>query len=65
MPTALFEVIEVRDLLIREINAGFYDAPAWDALYIMARDGGCAAIADQVQGYIRQYGADSPFAGVV
>jgi len=27
--TALSEVIELRDMLIREINAGYYDALSW------------------------------------
>jgi hypothetical protein len=53
---ALFDVIQVRDMLKRELGAGFYDALAWSALYIMARDADCLAIADQVQGYIREYG---------
>jgi hypothetical protein len=52
----LFEVMELRDLLIREIDAGYYDALSWDALLIMAREAGCLAIADQVQGYIKAYG---------
>ena len=52
----LFEVMELRDLLIREIDAGYYDALSWDALLLMARKAECLAIADQVQGYIRAYG---------
>ena len=52
----LFEVIQLRDLLIREIDAGYYDALSWDALLIMARKAECLAITDQVQGYIRAYG---------
>jgi len=54
--TALFEVIAVRDLLIRELNAGLWDGESWDALYIMARDNGCPEIARQVMRYIEHYG---------
>ena len=54
--TALFEVIAVRDLLIRELNAGLWDGESWDALYIMARDNGCPEIARQVARYIEHYG---------
>jgi len=52
----LFEVIQLRDPLIREIDAGYYDALSWDALLLMARKAECLAIADQVQGYIMAYG---------
>ncbi len=54
--TALFDVIAVRDLLMRELNAGMWDELAWQALYVMARDNGCPAIAGQVKRYIEQYG---------
>ncbi len=54
--TALFEVIAVRDLLMRELNAGLWDGESWDALYIMARDNGCPEIARQVARYIEHYG---------
>jgi len=54
--TALFEVIAVRNLLIRELNAGYFDGEGWDALYIMARDNGCSEIARQVMRYIEHYG---------
>jgi hypothetical protein len=54
--TALFEVIAVRDLLMRELNAGLWDGESWDALYIMARDNGCSEIARQVMRYIEHYG---------
>lgn len=52
----LFEVIAVRDLLMRELNAGLWDGESWDALYCMARDGGCTEIARQVMRYIEHYG---------
>lgn len=51
----IFEVIALRNALMIELNAGFYDSTSWDALYIMARDAGCDAIADQVEGYIKHY----------
>ena len=54
--TALFEVIMVRNLLIRELNAGLWDGESWDALYIMARDNDCPEIARQVARYIEHYG---------
>ena len=54
--TALFEVIAVRNLLMRELNAGFYDGEACDALYVMARDNDCPEIARQVARYIERYG---------
>jgi len=52
----LFEVIAVRNLLMRELNAGLWDGESWDALYCMARDGGCTEIARQVARYIERYG---------
>jgi len=43
-------------MLIREINAGWYDALSWQACAVWAREIGCYSIQAQVDGYIKRYG---------
>lgn len=57
--TEIKEIIDLRDSLKHELDAGYYDALSWGALYIMSRDGDCPAIADQVRGYIDHYGSET------
>ena len=61
------ELIDFRNTLIREINAGWYDALSWQACAVWAREIGCSAIQAQVEGYIRHYGGHERWlnAGVV
>lgn len=54
--TTLFEIISIRNSLMRELNAGLWDGESWDVLYIMARDSGCTEIARQIARYIEHYG---------
>lgn len=48
-------VIEMRNILMNELNHGYWDGLAWDALLIMARDADCLCIASQVERYINHY----------
>ena len=51
----LTEIINLRNVLMNELNGGYFDRDAWGALVIMARDANCYAIADQAQRYIEHY----------
>ena len=50
------ELIDFRNTLISEINAGWYDAEAWQACAVWACEIGCENIRRQVEGYISHYG---------
>ena len=50
------ELIDFRNTLITELNAGWYDALSWQACAVWAREIGCENIARQVEGYIKHYG---------
>ena len=50
------ELIDFRNMLIRELDAGLYDADAWQRFAVWAGMIGCESIRAQVEGYIRHYG---------
>ena len=49
------EIMELRNALMAELNAGYFDRDSWGALVIMARDANCMAIAEQAERYISHY----------
>lgn len=48
-------IILLRNVLMHELNNGKFDILAWVYLYGLAKARVCYAIADQVDGYIREY----------
>ena len=50
------DLIDFRNMLIRELDAGLYDADAWHACAVWAGMIGCESIRAQVEGYIKHYG---------
>lgn len=48
-------IINFRNVLMNELNAGFFDRDAWGALIVMARDANCMSIAAQVERYYNHY----------
>ncbi len=51
------EIINLRNVLMNELNNGFFDRDAWGALVVMARDANCYSIAAQAERYIKHYAA--------
>lgn len=49
------EIINFRNVLMNELNAGFFDRDAWCALVILARDANCLSITAQAERYIEHY----------
>lgn len=49
------EVVILRNVLMNELNNGFFDREAWNALVVMARDANCLSIAAQAERYIEHY----------
>jgi hypothetical protein len=51
------EIILLRNVLMIELNHGYFDRLAWVYLYARAKAENCLSIADQVDGYIKHYSA--------
>jgi len=49
------ELLDFRDMLMRELDAGEFDALSWAACARWAREDGRLDIAEQVQKYINHY----------
>ena len=49
------ELLDFRDLLMRELDAGEFDELSWVACARWAREDGRLDIADQIQKYIDHY----------
>jgi len=55
MNMSLHEIVEMRNVLMRELNAGYFDRDSWLAIALLARDNNCPAIAAQMARYIEHY----------
>lgn len=51
------EIIAMRNVLMNELNAGFFDRDSWSATALLARENKCECIAAQMERYIEHYGA--------
>lgn len=49
------ELLDFRDMLMRELDGGYFDALSWAACARWAREDGRLDIAEQVQKYINHY----------
>lgn len=49
------DLLDFRDLLMRELNNGYFDALSWAACARWAREDGRLDIAEQAQKYIDHY----------
>lgn len=49
------EIINFRNVLMNELDHGFFDRDAWGALVVMARDANCHSIAAQAERYYNHY----------
>jgi FMN-dependent NADH-azoreductase len=50
------ELIELRNMLMNELNVGLFDSDSWNAAVIMAKDLNCLSIQAQLERYISHYG---------
>ena len=50
------ELISLRNMLMNELNGGYFDSVSWEAAVIMATDLNCLSIQAQLQRYIDNYG---------
>lgn len=49
------EFLSLRETLMRELNAGYFDLISWQACAIVARELGCFSIQAQIEKYIKHY----------
>jgi len=49
------EIVAMRNVLMAELNAGYFDSISWMATARLARESNCPAIAAQMERYIEHY----------
>lgn len=49
------ELLDLRDMLMRELNNGYFDSQSWKACATWARTEGRIEIAEQIEKYIKHY----------
>ena len=51
----MFDLVEYRNMLMRELDYGYFDRPAWEACAKWAEMIGCVNIQSRVERYIKHY----------